>query len=395
MKKIKVLRIINRFNIGGPTYNATFLTRFLGDEFETLLIGGLPEEGESDSLHILENYGVSPVLLEEMQRKPNFSSDRKAYKRIKRIIEEFQPDIVHTHAAKAGALGRRAAKAAGVPIIVHTYHGHVFQGYFSPLKTTVYKAIERRLSKSSTRIIAISSLQKAELVNTHKVCSDQQTVVIPLGFDLSKFHENRIENRARTRHQFQIADDEIAIGIVGRLAPIKNHLFFIDVLKEIARKTTKKVKVFIVGDGTERTAIEQHIQAFNWPENVHIQLTSWIKEIEIFNPGMDIICLCSKNEGTPVSLIEAQAANVPVISTNVGGVSDIVADKKTGIIVTSGTQTEYTEKLLELIENDGLRSEMSQSGWEYVKEQFHYTRLANDVKQLYFKLLNEKNVIRK
>lgn len=395
MKKIKVLRIINRFNIGGPTYNATFLTRFLGDEFETLLIGGLPEEGESDSLHILEQYGVQPVLLDEMQRKPSFSSDRKAYKRIQRIIEEFQPDIVHTHAAKAGALGRRAAKAAGIPVIVHTYHGHVFHGYFNPLKTTVYKAIERRLSKSSTRIIAISSLQKDELVNTYKVCSDQQTVVIPLGFDLSKFHENRTENRTKTRRQFHIADDEIAIGIIGRLAPIKNHLFFIDVLKEISRQTTKKVKVFIVGDGTERGAIEQHIDGFNWPENLTIQLTSWIREIEVFNPGMDIICLCSKNEGTPVSLIEAQAANVPVISTNVGGVRDIVADKKTGIIVTSGTQTEYTEKLLELIENDGLRSAMSQSGWEYVKEQFHYTRLANDVKQLYFKLLNEKNVIRK
>ena len=196
MKKIKVLRIINRFNIGGPTYNATFLTRFLGDEFETLLIGGLPEEGESDSLHILENYGVSPVLLEEMQRKPNFSSDRKAYKRIKRIIEEFQPDIVHTHAAKAGALGRRAAKAAGVPIIVHTYHGHVFQGYFSPLKTTVYKAIERRLSKSSTRIIAISSLQKAELVNTHKVCSDQQTVVIPLTEVFAEYNPKPVVNPA-------------------------------------------------------------------------------------------------------------------------------------------------------------------------------------------------------
>lgn len=117
-KKIKVLRIINRFNIGGPTYNATFLTRFLSDDFETLLVGGLPEEDESDSLHILEEYGVKPILIEEMKRKPSFQSDRKAYKRIKDIIREFQPDIVHTHAAKAGALGRRAAHELKVPVIV-------------------------------------------------------------------------------------------------------------------------------------------------------------------------------------------------------------------------------------------------------------------------------------
>ena len=142
-RKIRVLRIINRFNIGGPTYNAAFLTKFLGNEYETILVGGLPEEGEADSLFILDKYDVKPILLKEMTREPNFYSDRKAYKKIREIIQKFKPDIVHTHAAKAGALGRRAAAAENVPIILHTFHGHVFHSYFGKVKTLIFKKIER------------------------------------------------------------------------------------------------------------------------------------------------------------------------------------------------------------------------------------------------------------
>lgn len=393
VRKIKVLRIINRFNIGGPTYNATFLTSFIGDDFDTLLVGGLPEEGESDSLHILEEYGVTPVLLKEMQRTPNFRSDKIAYRKLRQIMEEFQPDIVHTHAAKAGALGRRAAKAAKVPVIVHTFHGHVFHGYFNRFKTQIFKFIERRLAGYSTRIIAISESQKYDLVNVHRICTAPKTEIIPLGFDLEKFHSGSRENRRKTRAAYQLDDTEIAIGIIGRLAPIKNHSFFIDVIKNISGKTAKKIRIFIVGDGEEKAHILQQINDFQWPETIRFELTSWIKDIAAFNPGMDVICLCSKNEGTPVSLIEAQAANVPVISTDVGGVRDVVADKKTGIIVTPGALHEYTEQLLLLIEDDAYRKTLSGSGWEYVKDNFHYTRLVNDVKQLYLKLLNEKNVI--
>ncbi len=393
MKKIKVLRIINRFNIGGPTYNATFLTRYLGDDFETLLIGGLPEAEEADSLHILEKYGVNPKLIEEMKRNPNLKSDRLAYKVIKSIIEDFKPDIVHTHAAKAGALGRKAAKAANVPIIIHTFHGHVFSGYFNPIKTSIFKIIERRLSKISTRIVAISPLQKEDLVNKYKICTDHQTEIVPLGFDLTKFHQNKEENRSITRDLFHIEEDEIAIGIIGRLVPIKNHLFLIDVMKEISKSTHKKVRLFIVGDGEEKENIQREIDNFHWPVNIKIEFTSWIKDIHIFNPGMDIICLCSLNEGTPVSLIEAQAANIPVITTDVGGVKDIILNKKTGIIVTSNDKIEYTKQLLLLIEDDNFRMELSKEGWNHVKSKFHYTRLVEDMRQLYFKLLKEKNVI--
>lgn len=390
-KKIKILRIINRFNIGGPTYNATFLTRFISDDYETLLVGGLPEENESDSLHILEEYGVKATLIEEMKRTPNFFNDRKAYQKIKQIIREYQPDIVHTHAAKAGALGRRAAKSMRVPVIVHTYHGHVFHSYFGKLKTALYKFIERRLAKISTGIIAISEIQKEELTQQHTICQASKVKMIQLGFDLNRFHESLEHKRTETRQQFGLSEDEIAVAIVGRLAAVKNHQLFLNAIEAIAAKTTKKVTFFIVGDGDERSNIEQRIASLKLPSTLKIVMTSWIKDIASFNPGMDLICLTSLNEGTPVSLIEAQAANVPILTTNVGGVKDIVLENETGFVVSNNSLSEFSEKLLFLIENDSIRKEMSLKGWDFVKSKFHYSTLVHNMENYYSELLNTKN----
>jgi glycosyltransferase involved in cell wall biosynthesis len=159
----KILRIINRFNLGGPTYNAAYLTKYLENDYETLLVGGKHDESEKSSMHILDNLGLKPIIIPEMQRSINPINDRIAYKKIQKIIAEFQPDIVHTHAAKAGALGRRAAYNAGVKQIYHTFHGHVFHSYFGTLKTNFYKNIERNLAKKSTKIIAISEIQKKRI----------------------------------------------------------------------------------------------------------------------------------------------------------------------------------------------------------------------------------------
>lgn len=388
-KKIKVLRIINRFNIGGPTYNATFLTRFLSDEFETLLIGGLPEKGESDSLHILEEYGVEPILLPEMKRKPNFFSDRKALKRIKEIISEFKPDIVHTHASKAGALGRKAALDMKVPVIVHTFHGHVFHSYFGKVKTELYKFIERKLAEKSTGIIAISDLQKKELVNTYKIATENKVNVIPLGFDLQKFNQNLPEKRKNIREKFQIGQDQVAVAIIGRLAPIKNHALFLEVVDLLQVQTEKKLVFFIVGDGELREEIAQKATELS-KKGVDIRMTSWIKDINEFNAGMDIICLSSNNEGTPVSIIEAQACQIPVVSTNVGGVQNVMIDNETGYIVPKNNARIFADRLLVLIENEALRNEMGQNGWSFVEERFHFERLVKDMEHYYKELLTKE-----
>ncbi len=388
-KKIKILRIINRFNIGGPTYNATFLSRFMSDEFETLLVGGLPEEGEADSLHILEQYGVKPMLIEEMQRNPNFFSDRKALKKIKAIIKEYQPDIVHTHAAKAGALGRKAAADCGVPVILHTFHGHVFHSYFNKFKTEIFRQIEKRLASKSSGIIAISKIQKDELVNVFKIAPEHKVKVIPLGFDLNPFHENLEEKRKKVRKEYQLSD-EIAVAIVGRLAPIKNHDLFLEAVKLTQEKTKQKLVFFIVGDGELKDELEAKVDVLKAETGVDIRFTSWIRDIKTFNAGMDIICLTSNNEGTPVSLIEAQATNKPVVTTDVGGVRDIVLEGETGFIVPKGDSLAFAEKLLLLTENKELRNRMSEKGWEFVKDTFHYTRLVRDMEEYYKQLLQTK-----
>jgi glycosyltransferase involved in cell wall biosynthesis len=278
-----------------------------------------------------------------------------------------------------------------VPIIVHTYHGHVFHSYFGKFKTTLYKIIERRLARISSGIIAISDIQKAELAEQHTICPPAKIKVIQLGFDLNRFHEDIAEKRQNTREKFQIASDELAIAIIGRLAPVKNHQLFLNSIAEIAAKTSKKVKFFIVGDGDEKLAIETSIKELQLPDNFEIILTSWVKDISSFNPGMDLICLTSLNEGTPVSLIEAQAANIPILTTDVGGVRDIVKENVTGYVVSNNSLTEFAEKLLFLIENDSIRNEMSQNGWEFVKSRFHYTTLVKNMENYYSELINKRN----
>lgn len=384
---IKVLRIINRFNIGGPTYNATFLTRFLDQEFETRLIGGLPEVGEADSLHIVKEYDVEPIILEEMQRNPNIFSDLKAFWKLRKVIKEFRPDIVHTHASKAGALGRLAAFSAGVPVIVHTYHGHVFHSYFGSLKTKIFKAIERFLARRSTGIIAISALQKEEIGNIHRICSPEKIEIIPLGFDLTKFQYRLAEKRVETRSKYGLEEDEVAVAIVGRLAPIKNHAMFLDACELALNQGILKTRFFIVGDGELFAEIKTRVDELNARFDGCIVMTSWIKDIATFNAGMDLICLTSNNEGTPVSLIEAQACGVPVLTSDVGGVEDILDEGETGIIVPAGNTELFAEKLVHLINEEEIRKKMSQNGWNFVCNKFHYKRLVHDMERYYRQLI--------
>lgn len=394
-KKIKVLRIINRFNLGGPTYNAAYLTRYLEPEFETLLVGGTKYEEEESSEFILDKLGINPIVIPEMQREINFKNDKAAYRKLKQIIKEFQPDIVHTHASKAGTLGRLAAKKMNVPIVVHTFHGHVFHSYFGKLKTLTYKSIERYLAKKTDKIIAISEIQKEELSIQHQICYSKKIEVIPLGFDLKRFQENIEEKKNSFRLRYKIENDEVAVGIIGRLVPIKNHKMFLDVVKEVFNKTSKKVRFFIIGDGEEKSKLKAYCDSLNiqyteWSEQQKkcpVIFTSWIKEIDWANSGLDIIALTSLNEGTPVSLIEAQASNKPIVTTNVGGVKNVVIQDKTAFIQEAGDVQGFSESLLRLIDDETLRKNMGESGWEFVNQKYSYNRLVKDVQQLYYSLL--------
>ena len=390
---------MNRFNLGGPTYNATYLSRFMQPDFQTLLIGGLKDEDEENSEFVPRSYGLHPVTIESMRRSIGLK-DIKAFFALRHVIKKYKPDIVHTHAAKAGLLGRLAAWTCGVPVIVHTFHGHVFDKYFSRANSLLYQFLERLMAKVSSRIVVISENQYEDIVNKYKICKPKKAVIVPLGFDLSKFAQDREAKRREYRKAWGIDDDEIAIGIIGRLAPIKNHKFFLDAVALLMRQTDKRVRIFIIGDGSEHAAIEKHAQQLELSYangkdtgKATITFTSWERDVDCATAGMDIIALSSLNEGTPVSLIEAQAAGKPIVSTNVGGISNIVIPNKTALLVDMGDTEGYAMALLKMVENEQLRKEMSVAGIDFVNERFHYTRLVNDMRKVYMDLLQQKKVI--
>lgn len=397
----RVLRIINRLNLGGPTYNAAYLSRYLAPEFETLLVAGIKEDSEESSEFIVTEMGLKPVYIPEMRREINFKNDRIAYRKIKQLIKEFKPDIVHTHAAKAGTLGRLAASNMNVPVILHTFHGHVFHSYFNPAKTAVFKMIERYLSSVSTRIIAISDIQKEELSLIHKVCKESQTVVIPLGFDLSRFQSNQIELRQSFRKEYQLHDDTIAVVIVGRIVPVKNHELFIRAFWDVKDQFGGKVVGFIVGDGEDRKAMESLAislgLSISTPENKtnspDLIFTSWIFDVERPLAGCDIVAMTSLNEGTPVSLIEAQAAGKPIATTDVGGIGNVVIPGTTALLSASGDLPGYSKILNQLVADENLRNSMKDQGWPHVKSKFHFERLVEDMRSLYRQLLQNKKAV--
>lgn len=392
----KVLRIINRFNLGGISYNVSYLSRFLPQEFETLLIGGPEEKGEESSLYIPHSLGLKPELILELRRSVNPFSDYFAYRRIKKIIKEFKPDIVHTHASKAGAIGRLAARHCGVPVVVHTFHGHVFHGYFGTFKTELFKSIERYLAKRSHAIVAISEVQKKELSLYHRICDADKMHVIPLGFDLRRFTDDLPGKRKRFREQYKLQPDEIAIGIIGRLAPIKNHFLFIDAVEHVLKNSNKKIKAFIIGDGETKPELvgyleQKKLSYANIPdEHASFVFTSWIKEVDVALAGLDLVCLTSKNEGTPVSLIEAQAASKFIVATDVGGIKDIL-HPDCGLLSEANDVDTYKDNLLKAVNNFETLSKQAHTASDSVLKKFSYVRLCSDMAELYAQLLNKKS----
>ena len=381
-KKIKVLRIINRFNVGGPIYNVTFLTKYLPDEYETILVGGSPTPSEKDGEYILKAYGVEAIKLNSLSRKVNLINDVRALLALVKLIKKERPDIVHTHASKAGFIGRITARLMGVKVIIHTYHGHVFSGYFNAFKSNLVVNTERLLGRITTKIIAISDQQHSELTRHYKIAKPDKVAVIPLGFNLDPFLNNG-ELRKGNRAMYGISEDCIAVGIVGRLTAIKNHKLFIDGAVKALESDAKTFRFFIVGDGELMEALNSYVATFPSSIQSAFTFTSWIEDMVGFYAAMDLVCLTSLNEGTPVTLIEAQASGVPVISTNVGGVRDIILDKETGILLNEQAHEAFAENLLTLGLNEHLRLKMSQNARNFVKHRFSYHRLVEDMNQLY------------
>jgi glycosyltransferase involved in cell wall biosynthesis len=396
----KILRILNRLNVGGPTYNVAYLSKHLPNTYRTKVLAGIKESHEASSEYILDELGLNYEFVPNMFRAINPYKDVKALKFIMQQINTWRPDIVHTHAAKAGVLGRLAAYYSPhrPKVILHTYHGNVFDGYFSPLKTKVILAIERHLCKLSDGIIAISQAQKEDLVERYKIAPANKIHVIKLGFDLEKFKTQKQEKRISFREHYQISEETVVVSIIGRLAPIKNHLLFIKVIIHLKKNyVCPPMKFFIVGDGELFRDILKQIEdsglSYCLPEEkkfaADIIFTSWRKDIDVINAGSDVVVLTSLNEGTPVSIIEAMASGKAVVSTDVGGVKDVFEDGYSGMLA-KNNEEDFSDKLYQLISNKELRNSLGYNSEKVIFQKYSYSRLIDDTTQLYAKLIHGK-----
>ena len=395
MKKIKILRILNRFNVGGPVFNATYLTKYLNsDLYETLLIGGKPELHEEPAYYILNDLGVCFKKLNYMRRAISPIFDLISLIQIIIIIYKYKPNIIHTHAAKSGLLGRLANLFYYKKVkVVHTYHGNVFEGYFSNFKNRILLFIERFLAKKSTKIIAISKLQCEDLIYKYKICGKEKIEIVPLGFDLHRFTENINSKREKIREEFNVMDDTILITIVGRVVPIKNHKLFIDVINYCKNKSSRKIKALVVGDGSEIEKIIDYVLnsklSYSYKDlnkECDVLFSSWRSDIDSILAASDIVCLTSLNEGTPVSIIESMASETASISTNVGGVSDIIENNINGIL-SSKKIKDYGDNLLKIIEDDNLRLKLAKNAKSTSLENYNYAKLVFNIESLYQKII--------
>ena len=396
----KILRIHNRMIIGGPSHNVTLLSAFLSPEFETKLLVGRKDPTEKDASYIADQLGLFPIEISEMRRTVMPVFDLIAYFKIKKIIREFKPDIVHTHASKSGAIGRLAARACKVPLVVHTFHGHVFHSYFNKFLSDIVIRMERYLAKKTDAIVAISESQKYELSSVYRIAPAEKIHVIPLGFNLDKFSRDQDTKRIIFRNKYGFGADDMLIGIIGRIVAIKNHDMFLEVAARVkASCPEKKIRFVIIGDGDMRPQVEKKAGELGLSysyfithpgDQTDVVVTSWETEIDQALAGLDIVLLTSNNEGTPVSLIEAQSAGKPVVSTDVGGVEDIVSHGASGYITPVNDVTGFSAYVVELIRNEGLRKSMGEAGHSNVIRKFSRQRLVRDMKQLYLGFLEKE-----
>lgn len=408
----KVIRIIARLNVGGPAKHVAWLTAGLREAgFDTLLVAGKVPEGEGDMSYFAHELDVTPRYIQEMSREISLNDAVTVWK-LFRLFKEVKPDIVHTHTAKAGTVGRVAGflyrwltpgTLVGKPRrckFVHTYHGHVFHSYYGRRRTQLFLLIERLLAKLVTdRLIVVSKQQSLEIGETFRVGRPGQIKVIPLGLDLGIFADHA-ERRARFRQELYIHDDAILVGIVGRLTEIKNHQMFLNVVARLkaidpACRRQGDVRFIIIGDGGLRESLEQQKQELGLDADVIF--VGERKDPEYFYPALDVVALTSRNEGTPLTLIEAMANARPVVATSVGGVVDLLGEVtedgpyrvcRRGISVPAGDEEAFVAALSRIIRDRSLRQELGERGLEFVEVNYSKERLFEDIKGLYGELMD-------
>ena len=392
----RVTRIIARLNVGGPAIQAVTLTHELeAYGYATRLIRGVeaPTEGNMD--YLADRYGVHPTLIPELRRDPG-PADVVALARIVWLLWRDRPAVIHTHAAKAGTLGRVAALIAFPlrrhrPVVIHTYHGHSLSGYFSGGTAAVYRLIERLLAPATDVLLAVSAEVRDDLVQL-RVAPPQRFRVMALGFELEPFtgDRDRAGRRSATRNAWGVGEHEMVVTLIARLVPIKRVDRFLTVARQMSAGDL--VRFVIVGDGELAAQLKASPDALALGER--LIWTGFTREIADVCYASDVVVLTSDNEGTPVSLIEAQAAAVPVVATDVGGVRSVVVDGEGGLLAGRDETGQIVLALSRLLKDSALRTRMGLAGRAYVTAHFTLERLVADHAALYEELLARRRAER-
>jgi len=387
-ERVKVLRVIARLNMGGPALHVAYLTAGLRERgYDTTLVAGTLARGEDSMAFVAHDLDVPVVTIPELGREISPVRDLVATVRLAGLIRRERPQIVHTHTAKAGTVGRLAALLAGgrrPPIVVHTFHGHVLRGYFGPVRSRFFRWLERWLARHTTALVAVSPQVRDDLVALG-VAPPEKFAVIRLGIEL----EQRVadgDSRTATRRYLGIPPDRFAVGWIGRMTAIKNTE---DVLSAFKRLRDRGVEATLcmVGDGPDRPQLEQRAHELGIMRDT--LFLGYQQEVAALYAAFDALVLPSSNEGTPVSVIEALAARTPVVATRVGGVPDVVREGEDGFLVDTGDTEALAERLARLADDPQLRERMGDAARDRVLPRYAVARLVDDVDRLYRSLLSE------
>lgn len=328
MGRVKILRVIARLNIGGPAVHVINLCAGLdARHFETTLVCGDVGLHEGDMGYLAVAAGVQPVVMPALQRAIAPITDLVALWQLYKLMRRIRPQIVDTHTFKAGALGRVAAWLAGVPVRLHTFHGHVFQGYGGGLQSMLIVQLERALGRLTTRVFGVSQLVNAEL-QAHRIVPAAKLQVFPVVLDLAPFAT--AARRGAFRAELGIDAGTALVGNIGRLVPIKNQALFLEIAALLVQRGFGG-KFVLVGDGELRVELEQRAQALKLADRIYF--CGWRRDLAGVLADLNVMVNTSLNEGTPVAIIEAMAARVPVVATAVGGVADLVTHGSTGFLL--------------------------------------------------------------
>jgi glycosyltransferase involved in cell wall biosynthesis len=408
----RVVRIIDRLNIGGPAKHVVWLDAGLRARgFSPLLVVGTVAPGEGDMGYFAAERGVQPLVIPEMSRELGWR-DIAVIAKLVRLLRRLEPTIIHTHKSKAGAAGRIAAwiyrwmTPSAIRLrpracrVVHTFHGHTFHSYFSPGKSRLFLALERLLARVATdAIVVLSAQQRDEINECFRVGRREQYRIVPLGIDLDRLGPSPDE---RARDELGVPVGAIAVGIVGRLCPVKNHDLFLRAASRLVtngRGATTHIRFVVLGDGELRSQLEATCHELELDERV--TFAGFRRDVDRLYAALDIVALTSRNEGTPLTLIEAMACGRPVVTTEVGGVVDLLGRRlesragfrvwEHGLGVANDDAAGLSAALDYLIGRPALRAEMGARARHFIAAHFSKERLVADIAALYDELKSNGN----